>query len=114
MWLWCLQAGETPAEAAARNVLRELKIEISPSRFKYLCHASLLWQFRQQEPRGDNCSVTPIYSTDANLVLHVTQQLPTFKDTASRKTALQSISHQPEILPVLQIKSLSFAEGRTP
>ncbi|KAK9916030.1 hypothetical protein WJX75_007575 [Coccomyxa subellipsoidea] len=54
---WCvggrMKAGETPAEAAARNVLRELKIEISPSRFKYLCHASLLWQFRQQEPRGN-------------------------------------------------------------
>ena len=47
------QAGETPAEAAARNVLRELKVDISPKRFKYLCHASLLWQFRHQEPKGD-------------------------------------------------------------
>ncbi|EIE25732.1 DUF212-domain-containing protein [Coccomyxa subellipsoidea C-169] len=46
-------AGETPAEAAARNVLRELKIEIAPNRFKYLCHASLLWQFRHQEPKGN-------------------------------------------------------------
>ncbi|CAL8469965.1 g9507 [Coccomyxa elongata] len=54
---WCvggrMQAGETPAEAAARNVLRELKIDISPDRFKYLCHASLLWQFRHQEPKGN-------------------------------------------------------------
>ncbi len=50
----CPQAGETPAEAAARNVLRELKIDISPDRFKYLCHASLLWQFRHQEPKGDS------------------------------------------------------------
>lgn len=52
-FLDALQAGETPADAAARCVKRELSLDVAPKRFKYLCHASLLWQYRQQEPAGN-------------------------------------------------------------
>lgn len=48
----CVQAGETPAEAAVRNVKREAGLSLAPQRFKFLCVTSLLWQHRREEPSG--------------------------------------------------------------
>lgn len=47
-----MQAGETPAEAAVRNVKREAGLRLEPHRFKFLCVTSMLWQHRKEEPSG--------------------------------------------------------------
>ena len=47
-----MQAGETPAEAAVRNVKREAGLSLEPQRFKFLCVTSLLWEQRREEPAG--------------------------------------------------------------
>ena len=51
-----MQAGETPAEAAVRNVKREAGLSLAPQRFKLLCVTSLLWQHRREEPIGPSPS----------------------------------------------------------
>jgi hypothetical protein len=45
-----LQAGETPQQAAAKNVKRETGLDLDPSRFRAVCTASYLWSMRKQEP----------------------------------------------------------------
>mmetsp|Transcript_32848 Transcript_32848/g.48920 ORF Transcript_32848/g.48920 Transcript_32848/m.48920 type:complete len:249 (-) Transcript_32848:665-1411(-) len=45
--------GETPEEAAARNVRRELKLDIPVERFEVIANYSFVWQFRQQAPQGN-------------------------------------------------------------
>lgn len=47
-----VQAGETPAQSAHKNVKRETTLSIDPARFRGVCYASYLWQFRKQEPAG--------------------------------------------------------------
>ena len=47
-----MQAGETPAEAAVRNVKREAGLSLEPKRFKFLCVTSFLWEQRREEPAG--------------------------------------------------------------
>lgn len=47
-----MQAGETPAEAAVRNVKREAGLSLEPKRFNFLCVTSLLWEQRREEPAG--------------------------------------------------------------
>ena len=51
-----VQAGETPAEAAVRNVKREAGLSLEPKRFKFLCITSLLWEQRREEPAGPQYS----------------------------------------------------------
>eukprot|EP00967_Tisochrysis_lutea_P008258 scaffold9897_cov19-Tisochrysis_lutea.AAC.1 len=48
-----LQAGETPQQAAAKNVKREAGMDIAPERFRAVCTASYLWSMRKQAP-SDN------------------------------------------------------------
>eukprot|EP00401_Gymnodinium_catenatum_P042965 CAMPEP_0117501566 /NCGR_PEP_ID=MMETSP0784-20121206/23366_1 /TAXON_ID=39447 /ORGANISM="" /LENGTH=219 /DNA_ID=CAMNT_0005296827 /DNA_START=65 /DNA_END=721 /DNA_ORIENTATION=+ len=42
--------GESPQQAAARNVRRELNLELPPSRFEVVGNYSLVWQMRAQAP----------------------------------------------------------------
>eukprot|EP00930_Biecheleria_cincta_P007948 TRINITY_DN109276_c0_g1_i1.p1 TRINITY_DN109276_c0_g1~~TRINITY_DN109276_c0_g1_i1.p1 ORF type:complete len:240 (-),score=53.73 TRINITY_DN109276_c0_g1_i1:28-747(-) len=42
--------GETPQQAAARNVRRELGLDLSASRFTVIANYSFVWAFRQQPP----------------------------------------------------------------
>jgi len=42
--------GETPEEGAARNVRRELKLEVAASRFRVVGNYSFVWRFRAQPP----------------------------------------------------------------
>uniref|UniRef100_A0A7S2N1I2 Nudix hydrolase domain-containing protein n=1 Tax=Helicotheca tamesis TaxID=374047 RepID=A0A7S2N1I2_9STRA len=45
--------GETAEKAAARNVRRELKLDIPVERFEVIANYSFVWQFRQQAPQGN-------------------------------------------------------------
>ena len=45
--------GETPEAAAARNVRRELKLDLPLERFEVVANYSFVWQFRQQPPAGN-------------------------------------------------------------
>jgi len=45
-----LMPGESPQEAAARDIKRELKLIISPKRFSYLGTYSMAWIKRRQAP----------------------------------------------------------------
>ncbi len=49
---YALQAGDTPLDTAVATVRRETKLELPRERFSFVCLASYLWQFRQQEPQG--------------------------------------------------------------
>ena len=46
------QAGDTPQDTAAAIVRRETQLDLPPVRFKFVCLASYLWQYRQQAPQG--------------------------------------------------------------
>ncbi len=48
--LWSLSKSETPAEAVARNVKRELGLDIDSNRFTTLNHYSFVWGKRAQPP----------------------------------------------------------------
>ncbi|KAF5833277.1 hypothetical protein DUNSADRAFT_10477 [Dunaliella salina] len=48
-----MRAGETPQQAAAKNVKRETGMDIAPDRFRAVCAASYLWSMRKQAP-SDN------------------------------------------------------------
>mmetsp|Transcript_13082 Transcript_13082/g.26114 ORF Transcript_13082/g.26114 Transcript_13082/m.26114 type:complete len:240 (+) Transcript_13082:147-866(+) len=45
--------GERPEDAAARNVRRELGLDLPPSRFEVVGNYSFVWQFREQPPQGN-------------------------------------------------------------
>ncbi len=47
-----LQAGDTPLDTAVATVRRETKLELPRECFSFVCLASYLWQYRQQEPQG--------------------------------------------------------------
>ena len=47
------QVGDTPQQSAARNVMRETRLDLAPSRFLGVCATSMLWQKRKQEPAGN-------------------------------------------------------------
>ena len=49
---YALQAGDTPLDTAVATVRRETKLELPRERFSFVCLASYLWQYRQQEPQG--------------------------------------------------------------
>lgn len=48
-----MRAGETPAQAARKNVKRETGLDLEQERLTCVCTASLLWQMRKQVP-ADN------------------------------------------------------------
>jgi len=58
-----MRAGETPQQAAAKNVKRETGLTIDPSRFRGVCYASYLWQFRKQEPSGNGTADIAVVQT---------------------------------------------------
>ena len=46
---WCSsKTGDTPQAAAARNVKRELRLDIDPDRFKVVSNLSFVWNYREQ------------------------------------------------------------------
>eukprot|EP00929_Paragymnodinium_shiwhaense_P078560 TRINITY_DN40740_c0_g1_i1.p1 TRINITY_DN40740_c0_g1~~TRINITY_DN40740_c0_g1_i1.p1 ORF type:complete len:256 (+),score=55.08 TRINITY_DN40740_c0_g1_i1:67-768(+) len=45
-----VRPGETPQEGAAKNVRRELKLDLPSSRFTVLANYSFVWQMRAQAP----------------------------------------------------------------
>lgn len=46
--------GETTRAAAARNVKRELGLDLMVDRFSVIATYSMVWQYRQQEPKVIN------------------------------------------------------------
>lgn len=61
-----MKPGESLEEAAARNLKRELGIELGTDRFTYLTTLSLVWARRAQEPK-DNGSHTISVTMVANV-----------------------------------------------
>lgn len=52
--------GESFEQAAARNLLRELGLDIEPNRFHYLDTFSLVWSKRTQPPQNNGCHTISI------------------------------------------------------
>lgn len=48
-----MRAGDTPAETARRNAIRETRLDIAPERWEFVCAHTMLWQFRKQAPSGE-------------------------------------------------------------
>ena len=69
---WCIggraRPGECPRLAAARNVRRELRLDINPARFQPVAHYSFLWSMRAQAPAengtADTCTMHWLRVTD--------------------------------------------------
>jgi len=55
-----MKPGESFEEAAARNIKRELGIELGPERFTYLTTLSLVWARRAQEPKDNGSHMISI------------------------------------------------------
>ncbi len=55
--------GESFTEAAARNVKRELNLNIKPFRFKYLNTQSMVLPIRAQPPKNHGCHMVSIAMT---------------------------------------------------
>lgn len=55
-----MRPGESFEHAAARNIKRELGVDIEPSRFKYLCTYSLVWARRAQPPHENGSHTVSI------------------------------------------------------
>ncbi|KAK9845736.1 hypothetical protein WJX81_000911 [Elliptochloris bilobata] len=56
-------AGDTPVDTAVAIVRRETQVQLPATRFRFVCAASYLWQFRQQEPQGNGTAdVALVYS----------------------------------------------------
>mmetsp|Transcript_7859 Transcript_7859/g.21426 ORF Transcript_7859/g.21426 Transcript_7859/m.21426 type:complete len:233 (+) Transcript_7859:53-751(+) len=57
-----MMPGDTPGSSCTRIVRRELGLELDPTRFTYVCSASLAWDMREQAPRTNG-------TTDVQIVL---------------------------------------------
>jgi len=53
-----MKPGESFEQAAARNIKRELSINIKQKRFKYFCTYSTAWTRRAQEPKENGSHTT--------------------------------------------------------
>ena len=58
-----MRAGDTPAETARRNAIRETRLDIAPERWEFVCAHTLLWQFRKQAPSGNG-------TADFGVIMH--------------------------------------------
>ena len=58
-----MRAGDTPAETARRNAIRETRLDIAPERWEFVCAHTMLWQFRKQAPSGNG-------TADFGVIMH--------------------------------------------
>lgn len=58
-----MRVGESFQEATARNIKRELGLDIKPKRFQYLGAYSLVWATRAQKPQDGGCHMVSITMT---------------------------------------------------
>ena len=98
-----MRAGESPLDAARRNLAREAGLDIAPGRLAPLCVVSMLWERRRQPPaRNGTADVSVVFVTRATAAQRAAVVLDPNEHSAVAWVAPEALAAGDQYHPVLR------------